>query len=184
MKTTKLFSVLALALAGAANAATVSLVPESAFVDEGASFDINLVLDAADADGASPGSFNGIVTIEYDPTLVNYDGFNYSAPAAPNTAPMVIDGGSVERVILDFTGALNVGDIGSYSFTALAAEGIDIVFSIVPALSGGFANEDPTNRPFEPDFENASVGVVPLPASAWLMLSALGFVAVRVRRRT
>ena len=52
MKITKLFSVLVLAMAGAANAATVSLVPESAFVDEGDSFDINLVLDAADADGA------------------------------------------------------------------------------------------------------------------------------------
>lgn len=184
MKITKLFSLAALLLASTANAATVSLVSGSAFVDEGATFDINLVLDATGIGGNQPGAFNGNVTIEYDPALVSFNGFSYNSPASFNFGPMMFAEGSMQRIALDFTGAESDQSIGAYSFTALASEGTEIAFSIIADLSAGFANEDPTNLTFEPDFENTSVSVVPLPASAWLMLSALGLVAARVRRRT
>jgi len=187
MKSITFISGLILCIAGEiASAASVSLVPASGVVDAGASFDIELVLDANDVDGDIPGDMNGVVTIEYDPTLASFDGFAYTAPAAQVTAPMIMTSplnSDLKIVALDFTGALAVGSIGTYSFNALAEEGAEISFSIAPSLSGGFANRAPTNKPFDPDFFSTSVSVVPIPASAWLMLSALAFAGRQARRQ-
>jgi len=185
MKTIKLFTLLALGSFGlSANAALVSLVPESAFINEGASFGLDLAIDAADVNGDSPGSFSGIVTIAYDPGQVTFDGFDYLGSAMAQTGePVVSIDGALERISIDFMGATDVSTIGTYSFTALAPEGAEIEFSFVPTFTAGFANTLPTNAPFVPDLEGATVSVVPLPAAAWLMLSAFGFMFGFVKRR-
>ncbi|MBT8422391.1 MAG: hypothetical protein KJP03_04670 [Gammaproteobacteria bacterium] len=186
MKITRLLSVLALTVAAAtANAASVSLVPGALTVDEGANFDIDLVLDATDTlvPGFS-GSMSGVVVIEYDPSLVSFSGFAYNSPASANEPLMMANLSGVEVVGIDFTNAATAGAIGTYSFTAVAPSGSVIDIAISASMSAGFANESPTNKPFFPDFENTAVSVVPIPASAWLMMSAIGFTAGFLRRRT
>lgn len=189
MKTIKL-SIAACLLALAAtsgNAASITLLPSVDTVGEGAMFDIALVLDATDTLGAHPGSFSGIVTIEYDPGQVSFDGFSYMAPTVDIAGPPdVLTSSGSETVTLDFTGTSDTGTVGTFSFTTLALAGSTINFSFVPSFTGGFANELPTNTPFDiaaEDLIGASVSVVPLPASVWLMLSALGMAVGFVRRR-
>ncbi len=173
-----------LLVGGLANAASISLVPSTGEVLPSEQFTIDLVLDAADAPGNHPGAFSGYVSVTYDPLLVQFDDFAFSAPAKQLAAPSVT-GSVTESATLGFFDALDVGTIGTFTFTALAPAGSTITFGLAdldPSF-GTFINESPTNLAFTPDFNGAQVNVVPLPASAWLFMSALGLGLARARRR-
>ena len=172
------------ALAWQANAASVSLVPASTEVDPGAAFAVALELDAADAPGGRPASISGLVAITYDVSQVQYDGFDFGAPPDELEAPQVTVDGSIATLTLGFLNAPESVTIGTINFTALAAPNDIITFGLADGddFFGSFANEFPSNQPFTPDFNGTQVSVVPLPASAWLMLSGLGLLYTLRRR--
>ncbi len=179
---TKFFAAAALLMCGtAANAASVSLVPSSSTVLQSEQFTIDLVLDASEVGGSAS---SGFVDVTYDPLLVQYDGFVFAAPAKPLAAP-TITGSVIESATLGFYDALDTGLIGRFTFTALAPAGATISFGLadLDPTFGTFASEFPANLPIYPDFNGAQVNVVPLPASAWLFLSALGLGLARAKRR-
>jgi len=169
---------------GMAQASSVSLVPEATTFASGAQFSVALNLDAADEGGASPGAYSGFVTVDYDSALVQFDGFVFLPPAA-SLMDATVTAGIPETIDLGFFGAPNVSSIGVFTFTALAPAGGTINFGLADMddFFGTFANELPANLPIFPDFNGASVNVVPLPASAWLFMSALGFGFASARRR-
>lgn len=164
-------------------AATVSLVPSATDVDNGDVLSLDLVLDATGAPGAVPGSFHGSVILDYDPGLVSFDDFTFNSPASELAIAPVTDGGST--VTLGFEGAPNVGVIGTFTFNVLGMDGDVLNFGLNDAddFFGSFANTLPTIQPVFPDFNGASVNVVPIPAAAWLFLSALGLAGTVARRR-
>jgi len=163
-------------------AATVSLDPSTGFVSEGGQFTVNLVMDASDAIGNHPGSFSGMVLVDFDAALVDYVGFEYNSPAT-EFGTAVIETNSVQ---LGFNTANDVGIIGTFTFDVLGSAGSIISLGLDDALPriGTFFNNDPiANQKFEPVFSGAEVSVVPIPAAAWLMLSALGILGGLSRRR-
>jgi hypothetical protein len=163
-------------------AATVSLEPATGFVSEGGQFTVNLYMDASDAIGNHPGSFRGKVQVDFDAALVDYVGFEYNSPAT-EFGTTVLETDSVE---LGFDTANDVGIIGTFTFDVLGSAGSTISLGLDDALPrlGTFFNTDPiANQKFEPAFNGAEVSVVPIPAAAWLMLSALGMLAGLSRRR-
>ena len=168
----------------AAQAASVSLVPDAAAVDNGAVLNVDLNFNAPDAPGATPGSFDGIILLQYDPTLVMFEGFSFSDPAVAlhPLDPISLGDGTVE---VGFQNALNVGTIGTFTFTVLGLNGDVINLSIADAddFFGSFVNTVPTIQPVDPDFNGTSVNVVPIPAAVWLFVSALGLAAGVARRR-
>jgi len=184
---------IALALAGiyatTALAASVSLVPSSTTVVEGGVFTIDLTLSAADAPGSHPGQFGGEVIIDYDPNLVSFSvsDFSINAPATLQSGPTIGSNGGLQTVTIGFDNALDVGVIGTFSFTATGSVGSMISFGLDdPGFFSSFANALPTNTPFTPDNffgTTVEITVVPVPAAAWLMLSALGAVGLGARRR-
>jgi hypothetical protein len=163
-------------------AATVSLVPSTTTVSEGGQFTVDLVMDAADADGNHPGSFRGKIEVDFDALLVDYVGFVYNSPAV-EFGTTTISEGSVE---LGFDQSEDVATIGTFTFDALGSAGSTISFGLGDAqpLLGSFFNTDGVVKKFEPAFNGAEVSVVPIPAAAWLMMSALGILGGLSRRRS
>ena len=156
------------------SAATVSLQPTVASVGEGATFSVDLVLDATDAPVTSGFDFKGqgFVTVTFDQTKVAFNSFSFNSPAVQLGA-ITTGAGSVAFGVNDSSAAQT---IGTFSFTALAPAGNTIGFTVadsVPVL-GSFVNTNPTIVPYTPDFIGGEVNVVPIPAAAWLMLSGLG----------
>jgi hypothetical protein len=162
-------------------AATVSLEPATGFVSEGGQFTVNLYMDASDATGNHPGSFRGKVLVDFDATLVDYVGFEYNSPAT-ELGTAVLETDSVQ---LGFDTANDVGIIGTFTFDVLGSAGSVISLELNDALPnlGSFFNTDPIVAKFTPTTYGAEVSVVPIPAAAWLMLSALGVLGGLSRRR-
>jgi len=163
-----------------AYSATVSLVPSTTTVSEGGSFTVDLVLDAADAPGNHPGSFRGLIELDYG-SSADYTGFTYTSPAvafgATTDNPGVIE--------LGFDLANDVGVIGTFSFdvTGSAGDVIDLDLEDAVFVIGSFFNTDPSPTKFTPTFVDAQVSVVPVPAAIWLLGSALvGLGSMRRRK--
>jgi hypothetical protein len=172
-----------IALAIPASAATVSLVPDAAEVYYGDSFTVDLVLNAPDAPGNHPGSVGGKIVIDFDPTLVTFVGFAVNAPAILQQGPSLVPGNPT-NVSLWFEMAPTVSTVGTFTFLAVdnpANVGTVATIGIADQddFFGTFANWDPTNMAFTPTFVGGSIEIVPLPAAAWLMASALGVLAFR-----
>ncbi|MEE4184163.1 MAG: VPLPA-CTERM sorting domain-containing protein [Gammaproteobacteria bacterium] len=175
-----------LLLSSAAQAASVSLVPSAAAVENGDVLAVQLALDAPDAAGSSPGAFHGIVVLEYDPALLSFDSFEFSAPAAAS-GPVLASGhgAGLSSIEVAFQNAFNVGTIGTFTFNVLCINGdvIDLTIRDADDFFGSFVNTVPTIQPLYPDFTGAAVNVVPIPAAVWLFMSALGLAAGVARRR-
>jgi len=180
-------------LTATAFASSVSLDPSAVVINEDDVFTVDLIMDASTADvpGTHPGLFSGTIVIDYDRTLVQYDGFAINSPAKISSGPTVTQNGSQETVNLgffDFTAPGDTGVIGTFSFTALGSMGnfIDIGLAdggLGAPLFSSFANLLPTNQKFSPTFTGTTVEIVPVPAAAWLMMSGLGVLGLGARRR-
>jgi len=163
-------------------AATVSLVPDDPVVAPGP-IGIDLVLEASDvADGCDPrcSQFAGHVVVSFDPAQLSFVGFAAESPAEIIEGPDLNTG----TVTLGFEDAFESGVVGRFDFLVTAEPGTNVALELADTqpLLGSFEYEQPTNQFFSPDFVGAEVQVVPLPAAAWLFLSALGAVVARARR--
>lgn len=163
-------------------AATVSLIPDSLTVQEGGVISVDLFMDVADTATPDPDSIRGKVIIEFDASLATYNNdFSISAPATLTNGPTA-GAGSLE---FEFAGAQAIGNIGTFSLTAIGD--VASVINISVADNGLFGNSFvdilPTNKPVNPTFIGTAVTVtpIPVPAAAWLMVSALGLLGFRFR---
>lgn len=190
---------LALALAGNAGAATLALKPATGMsvvgdviqIGQGGTvqLDLRLVLDEGDE---FPGDYGGAIVVSYDSQHFDFAGFAPNGvtyfcqdPKPPGgCAPVVTTTGFAETVQFGFDYANNENVVGTFSF--IANGGIGSIATL------GLADEDDffgtffeyyTYQPMELDFRGASVAVVPLPASVWLLGTAVGALAARRRLR-
>lgn len=189
MKTRQLLSVLVcLALGGVgllADAATISLQPSAAAVGPGSLFTVDLLLDAVDAPGTHPGGiYGGRVVVDFDPALLAYGGFSLTSDANFFIDPVVGSSGGRQTVTFGFYKAEDTGSVGSFSFTALGSPGTSASINIADEFDffGSFVSYVPSNQRFYPEFVDTSVAVVPLPGTAWLLVTAFGAAAARARR--
>lgn len=183
-------TLLLIAAASTAQAASLTLVPSASTVAQNGAFTVSLVLNAADAPGAHPGLFGGEIIVDFDMTLLTYGGFTLASgvsyfPVAG--VPVIATSGNTQTVRFGFENAVDVGTVGTFSFTAIGNPGSLALLGLADAddFSGSFANNDPTNQRFDPTFVDAQVSIVPLPAGVWLLGTAVGALAARRRfRRT
>lgn len=190
---------LALALTGNAGAATLALQPATGMTVVGdviqigqggtVELDLRLVLDEGDE---LPGDYGGAIVVSYDSRHFDFAGFAPNGvtyfcqdPQPPGgCAPVVTTTGFAETVQFGFDYANNTNVVGTFSF--IANGGIGNIATL------GLADEDDffgtffeyyTYQPMELGFSGASVAVVPLPASVWLLGTAIGALAARRRLR-
>lgn len=164
-------------------AATVSLVPDSPTVQEGDVISIELFMDVADVATPDPDSIIGKVIIEFDPAVATYNNdFAINSPATISGGPTA-GSGTLE---FDFANAQAVGTIGTFSLTAIGDVGSIINISVDDngILGSSFFDTLPTNKPISPTFVGTAVTItpIPLPAGAWLLISALGVLGLGARR--
>lgn len=174
-----------------ARAATVTLVPSPGNVIQNGTFTVDLMLNAADAPGNHPGSFVGKVTVDFDPTRIAYQSFAYSVPASQfSVAPTTGTVGGRQTVSLGFMNATDVGKIGVFTFSAPGGLGTTSlgIADYNKFLKNSFVSKNPTDQIFYPAFNGTSVTVsaVPLPATAWLLVTGFGLIGLRQKlgRRT
>ena len=67
-------ALLLIAAGSAAQAASLALVPSANPVVEDSTFTVNLVLNAADAPGIHPGRHSGAISVDFNSTLLTYNG--------------------------------------------------------------------------------------------------------------
>ena len=192
---------LTLGLAGNAQAASLALKPSSNMNVAGGviqiaqggtiNLDLQLVLDEGDT---LPGAYGGSIVVSYDSRRFDFDGFApngvsyFCYPLPPGgCAPVVTTTGFAETVQFGFDYAHNTDVVGTFSFIANGEIGQLATLGLADAddFFGTFFRYEPTYQPMTLDFSGASVAVVPLPASIWLLGSALGGLVARRRfRRT
>jgi hypothetical protein len=189
----------ALALAGNAGAATLALQPAAGMsvvgdvIQIGAGGTVNLDLRLVlDGDDELPGDYGGAIVVSYDSRQFDFAGFAPNGvtyfcnnPVPPGgCAPVVTTTGFAETVQFGFDYANNTNVVGTFSFIANGGMGDIATLGLADedAFFGTFF-EYYTYQPMELDFSGASVAVVPLPASVWLLGSAIGALAARRRLR-
>lgn len=174
----------ALATATSTQAATVSLNPSAASVLTNDLFSVVLSLNATDAPGTHPGLYMGNIVIDFDPARLSYQGFTFQAPVTQKNAPVTGTANGRQTVTLGFQNATDISTIGTFSFRAIGSAGQTASIGLADAddFFGTFIATLPTNQPFYPEFQGTSVAIVPLPATAWLLLTGFALVGARARR--
>lgn len=179
-----MFTTLAL-LGLQAEAASITLQPSQAVVQQGAGFTVDLLLNALDAPGSHPGMFGGQVVVDYDPAQLQFTGFTTGyhlyEPVTQGTS------GTRSTITLGFDTTTDNGLVGQFSFTAIGSPQQVATLGVQDAddFMGTFVSYLQTYQAFYPEFAGASVQIqaVPLPGAAWMALTALGAAATRLRRR-
>jgi len=180
-------TLLLIAAGSTAQAASLTLVPSANPVVQTGTFTVNLVLSAADSPGWHPGLHSGAVRVDFDKTLLTYNGFSlangliFFAPVAVTTS------GNTQTVTLGFQNAPDTGTVGTFSFRATGPVGSLATLGLADAddMFGSFVNKARTDVPYTPAFAGAQVNIsaVPLPAGIWLLGTAIGALAARRRFR-
>lgn len=183
-----LLGVLALALSFRAGAATISLQGPAAPVLQSSTFTVKLQVSALDAPGGHPASISGQVVIDLDSTKISYNSLTLAGGVSFWSGTGVAIGSLAGRqtLIFGFNGASESGTAATFSFTAIGAPSTTTTVGMTDfdGLFGTFVNTVPTNQSFNPTVTGTSVQIsaVPLPTTAWLLLTAFGSVAGRLRR--
>jgi hypothetical protein len=185
---TWLLGLVALAASLGASAATVSVQPSLAQVPQTSAFTVNLVLSAADAPGGHPAQISGQVVVDFNPALISYVNFVPTGGAQFWTGTGVVSGSSGGRTTLTIglDKMPESGTAGIFTFLAIGAPLSTATIGLADAddFFGTFFNTVPTNQPVYPTFNGTSVQIsaVPLPGAAWLLVTAFGIAASRLRR--
>lgn len=168
---------------GAAQAASLALVPSATSVAQNGTFTVNLVLNAADAPGAHPGLYGGEIIVDFNKTLLTYGSFTLASGLSFFSSPVVASSGNTQTVTFGFENAPDTGTVGTFSFTAIGPVDSLATIGLADAddFSGSFASYVPTYQRFYPTFTGAQVNVVPLPAGIWLLGTAVGALVARRR---
>lgn len=165
--------------ATAANAFSVSLSADNPPI-EGGTYIVDIVLGADGGDPGTSGSFFGDLIVGFDSGQLSITNFGPTGSAPDGMA--VENSDSISYAYVD--GVKN-GSIFSIEFAVLASLGATINLSI--ADNDGFGSlgySQPTNQLYAADFNGLSstVAAVPIPATAWLIASGLGFFGFVARR--
>ncbi len=189
-KIQRLTATLLLIVTGTAvQAASLALMPSVGTVQQSGAFTVNMVLNAAGPEvrGTHPGQHGGQIRVSFDQTLLRYDGFSLASGLGFLSSPAVTTSGNTQTVRLGFNKAADVSTVGVFSFTALGNPGSLAVIDLEDANSftGSFANYLPNKQAFTPAFIDTQVNIaaVPLPASVWLLATAIGGLTARRRFR-
>jgi len=198
MKPAQILSALSLCAvlgSGAAGAATLTFSPLNSAVAVGQVFQVTLV--GRDFTDGTDGTYGGGVSIAWDPALfqmLSYDtsvfgGDQSLATANTNTVLDNVAGTLSDLSVASlFTGVTTADfDVAVLTFQALAG-GTSSLDASIGYFTSGFPNIWTDGDEFIPlelelDFVSGSMTVVPVPAAAWLFLSALGATGVLARRR-
>lgn len=193
---------LTLAVAGNAGAATLALRPSANMtvldgvvqVAEGGTvnLDLQLVLSEAELASGDYGLYGGAIVVSYDARLLTFAGFTPNdvtyfcdpLPAA-GCAPIVTTSGFTESVEFGFDNAYGTNVVGTFDFTSRGEVGDLALLGMADAddFFGTFLHYY-TYQPMEGlVFSGASVAIVPLPASVWLLGTAVAALATRRRVR-
>jgi hypothetical protein len=192
---------LTLALAGNAQAASLALNPSANMtvldkviqIGKGGTvnLDLQLVLSASEASSGEYGIYGGSIVVDYSTSLLTFAGFApngvtyFCDPLPPaGCAPIVTTNGSTQTVQFGFDNAYGTNVVGTFSFTSKGDIGDLAILGMADAddFFGSFLHYE-TYQPMTLSFTGASVAVVPLPASIWLLGSAIGGLAARRRFR-
>ena len=180
---------LGLAVAPAANAISISVVPQSPAVGVGGMFSVDVVA-AGLVGGSAPSIGTYDLNVGYDAALLSLANVTFG------TGLDVLGLGSFQDTSASMPGVANVFELSFDTIAALNSLQPDaftlftLTFnanSIGTSLFGLTINAlgDAAGNPLAADLSNASVTVtpVPLPATPWLLLSGLGVAAVFLRHR-
>lgn len=168
-------------------ASTLSLQPVAQDIQPGSQVALELRMDFSD----DP-TLGGGLDVFYNPAVLNFVKFEF-APAfptdpffsspggagAPTLLPGQVKGIGFGRFDTPLAGPYQVGTL---TFAAMGAGTTDITLAENILPLGGFFSGDGT-RELNPVLMGASVTVVPIPASLWLLASALLGVAGITRRK-
>lgn len=176
---------LLLAAAGTTQAASLRLVPSADTVVQGATFTVDVVLDAPDA---LRDLVSGAIIVDFNRTLLDYNGFALTAPLSFYAPVSTATSGNTQTVSFGFQDAPEVGTVGTFSFTAIGSPGSIATLGLIDAddFAGSFVYMAPTNQRFDLDFIGTEIRIaaVPLPATVWLLGTAVGALVVRRRFRS
>ncbi len=144
-----------------------------------------------------PNTFAGTMDLSFDPTKVAFLQANVGVltgvgGTSVGTAPWLLiknSAAGVTPTVLNVEQPSTTGpnpgvyQIATLVFTALAEGSANIVLSDDGGVTSGWF--DDTNFEYIPlsgGYNNASVNIIPVPAAAWLFMSALGGLAALKRR--
>ena len=186
-----------------ATAASIALTPSSSTVQAGDEFELEFFLDGSpevnDPNGPHPGNFCGEVRIDYDPNLLTFRAQSEQLQRLDPAPERLANGREV--IFFEFDGVIfneqpDAGVVGMFTFQARADLDTTATINIADndVLGSTFINHaDPPGNVNEFTVAPSSASVqiqpsptaappVPLPAAAWLFLSALGALGVVSRK--
>lgn len=168
-----------------ANAASIYITPEASEDLPGASVSLDLYMDftgtptlggGIDVFVSGPLSF-----VSFTPSAY-FDGLD---PAFTGHGPETAGGGAATAIYIgSFGGLSGINLLGSLNLS-LTGPGLgEVSFAANQFWGGGFFDLSGSLEPMQVDFFGAEVNAVPLPATAWLMLTGVGALVARRLRRS
>lgn len=177
-------TIVALAGSATSQAASIALQPASPTVQSGASFEINVILNANDL-LAGRTHIQGGLKLDYDPAALRYDSLTLVSSQTWSAYPVTSAPASGD-LLFGFREAPRGGTVAKILFTAVGAPGLSTTVAVSDAddFFGSFASVYANHHTFNPSFTGANIAIsaIPLPGAAWLMGAGLALLVPRLRR--